>query len=58
MERRPFGKWWNSHKLSQHVEERADVVYFGESLKLCEVVSFKNTALVKERQQSLSRAMK
>ena len=48
-----LGEWWKNHILSQHGEERANVAYFGDYLKLCEAISFENMALAKERQQSL-----
>ena len=44
--------------IGQHGEERANVVYFGDSLKLCETMSFQNMTLTKERPQSLLREIK
>ena len=36
----PLGEWWKNHILSQVGEEMANVAYFGDSLKLCEAMSF------------------
>jgi len=33
-EHRPLGEWWKNHILPQHSEERANVAYIGDSLKL------------------------